>query len=245
MTTINELQAIAEANFPVVESQGGITLPLLDVTGQSHSLKFRYWINNTSRMYLIEGTQELQKQFKVQVGDVLMFAKDAKCKFHVCGRKGTQDDTFRKPHGKRSVSGPAKVSKRAAVEGPSATAITAGQGGSAAGGGGGGSKPKPSAVVTPKSKRNASKTVLREPQGAFTYWTGTSLPAQVDGIFRAMQEEKGEGLATSSNVNKVTTQLGFYTAIVTLGGEKFQAFYDSKEAALAGPEYLPVNLNIE
>lgn len=61
-------QGQAESHLPAIDSQQGITLPLLDVFGRKHGVKFRFWINNQSRMYLMENTQEVQSRYGMQVG---------------------------------------------------------------------------------------------------------------------------------------------------------------------------------
>lgn len=43
-------QTIAEAHFPNVESQNGTVLHVIDSEGKRHTFRFRFWINNQSRM---------------------------------------------------------------------------------------------------------------------------------------------------------------------------------------------------
>ena len=61
------MQGQAETHLPPLESQSGITLQLADTLGKKHSFKFRFWINNQSRMYLLEGTQDVQTRYGMQV----------------------------------------------------------------------------------------------------------------------------------------------------------------------------------
>ena len=90
-------KAIAEQHFPTIGDQQGCQLPVVDVFGETRWLRFRYWVNNSSRMYILEGVGPLLKLFKLSVGDVLMFGKDSSRNLVICGRKGTKGDTARKP----------------------------------------------------------------------------------------------------------------------------------------------------
>jgi hypothetical protein len=45
------------------------------VNGVSYEFKFRFWTNNQSRMYLIEGCSDLLKKYKLSFGDVIVFAR--------------------------------------------------------------------------------------------------------------------------------------------------------------------------
>lgn len=58
----------------------------------------RFWINNQSRMYLLEGTADLQHSYHLKMGDVLIFAQKAdKDKTVVlAGRPATRADAARK-----------------------------------------------------------------------------------------------------------------------------------------------------
>ena len=52
--------------------------------------RFRFWINNQSRMYLLEGTKPIQRLYQLGVGDVIQFAKLPDGKLVACGRRGTE-----------------------------------------------------------------------------------------------------------------------------------------------------------
>lgn len=194
-------------------------LTLVDVFGKKHTFKFRYWINNASRMYLIEGTHELQHRFKMGVGDALMFAKGESETIHVCGRKGSPEDFARKPPLKRKSEGGESKAKRAASAAPSGADGSGGR----TPAGGGQLKSKRTQQKHPRQPREE----VPEVQNAYTYWAGLSLPAKVDGVFRAMPN------AAPRDSSGVEAQFGFWSAIVTLGGERFQAFFNSQEHAMA------------
>ena len=70
--------------------------------------------------------------------------------------------------------------------------------------------------------------------GAYNYWNAMSLPVRADGVFRAMPGSAGRD--SERDVGRVVAQHGKWTAIVKLGGEAYQAFFESREAAVAAFE---------
>ncbi len=84
--------------------------------------------------------------------------------------------------------------------------------------------------IRSKKARQQKPITKKEREGVnsmYEYWNGLSLPARKDGVFRAVP-------ATAAIVpNKVTAQHGHWTAVVNLGGELYQAFFDSRDAAVA------------
>jgi bifunctional DNA-binding transcriptional regulator/antitoxin component of YhaV-PrlF toxin-antitoxin module len=68
-------KAIAEQYLPRIDNPGGMELVVEDAAGDKYTLRFRFWINNQSRMYLLEGTAELQHHLHLKMGDVLIFAQ--------------------------------------------------------------------------------------------------------------------------------------------------------------------------
>ncbi len=61
----------------------------------------RFWVNNQSRMYLLEGTAALQHQYHLKSGDVLIFAQKADGTVVLAGRPPTPADAAKKPPLKR------------------------------------------------------------------------------------------------------------------------------------------------
>lgn len=203
---------MAEAHFPRLDDPTGVRLPLVDVFGKIKYFKYRFWINNSSRMYIIEGTQELQRMFKLNVGDVLMFAKDTSSTIFVAGRKGTRGDVFRKPPTRKKKDNAADIGDKKQRKDVGAKEKK--------------SKIKPVSVsYTPQMK-----TLTREEQeiaGSYAYWNASSYPPRNDGVFRAVP-------ATSlRQQDQVSIQFGMWCVTVTLAGEQYQGFFDSKEAAHA------------
>jgi hypothetical protein len=266
------MQGIAEANFPQIEQQMGIALPLIDVFGKKYSFRYRFWINNASRMYLVEGTQDLQRRFRLSVGDVLMFAKHPESNtYYVCGRKGCPGETSRRPPTKRPDGMPS--SKRIKSE-RSGTKIATVQ-----------THPESTSVQKVDEIKTAIKVVQKDatlppiegddalnrakrikptkpslpsppvggevPLGTKTHtgmgaatkvhhnqresnesWNATSLPPRLDGVFRAVANQSG----AISHTDGVVPQYGMWSAKATLGGEPFEAFFDTEQRAVAAYE---------
>lgn len=204
-------RAVAEAHFPHLDDPSGVRLPLVDVFGKIKHFKYRFWINNSSRMYIIEGTQALQKMFKLNVGDVLMFAKDTSNTIFVGGRKGTRSDVFRKPPTRKKKDAADGSEKKSRKDGGAKEKK---------------SRPKPVSVsYTPQMK-----TLTKEEQeiaNSYTYWNAISYPPRNDGVFRAVPA------TCLRQPDQVSIQFGMWCVTVTLAGEQFQGFFDSKEAAHA------------
>lgn len=213
-------KAVAEGHFPNLSEPAGIVLRLVDVFGSTRGLRFRYWVNNNSRMYIVEGTLPLLKTFKLGVGDVLMFAKDTSGQIYVCGRKGTKDDMFRKPpsHTRKAKKKKGDVCKDhiklERAMGKSSTAVAA---------------PLVPAnfAVNMHTKQRQLSNDQQDLSAAYTYWNGLAFPPRPDGVFRAVP------MTRLREPDRVSVQYGMWCATVTLAGEQYQAFFDSKTAATA------------
>ncbi|PSC71967.1 B3 domain-containing transcription repressor VAL1-like [Micractinium conductrix] len=209
----------AEAHFPPLEEPAGTALQLEDSQGRHHSFRFHFWANAQSRMYLLEGSKPVLAQYGMQAGDVLVFARLPEGRYAIAGRQGTKDDVSRKPPTRRAPSGGGAASD-----------------GSPAGGGG-----EPNAAPSKrrrsrggeslKAKRLKAKQAAQEVQSMMGYWSGQSLPVRRDGVFRAAPPSAGAEAG-----DRVVAQYGAWSAIVWLGGELFQAFFDTLEAADAALE---------
>lgn len=77
---------MAEAQFGSLLEDQGARLVGEDIDGTSYDLKFRFWTNNQSRMYLIEGCSDLLKKYKLGFGDVIVFARKADGALVIGGR---------------------------------------------------------------------------------------------------------------------------------------------------------------
>jgi hypothetical protein len=99
-------KAVAEQFFPRLDVPGGTELVAEDAAGGKHTLRFRFWVNNQSRMYLLEGTSGLQRHYKLKQSDVLIFAQKADGTIVLAGRPQTKTDAAKKAVPRRPSPGP-------------------------------------------------------------------------------------------------------------------------------------------
>ncbi|KAI3431438.1 hypothetical protein D9Q98_004490 [Chlorella vulgaris] len=151
----------AENHFPHLDQPTGTMLKLTDTDSNQHSFRFRFWINNQSRMYLLEHTNAVLTQFNMVAGDVLVFAKMPDGNFAVCGRQGTKGDVSRRPAARRTSGNVSEGGKRGR------------------------------ALESAKSRRLRQKQSAQAVAGMFGYWAATSLPMKKDGVFRAVPHFNG------------------------------------------------------
>ncbi|GLJ54157.1 hypothetical protein SUGI_1160450 [Cryptomeria japonica] len=71
----------AEANLPVLSAKDGMIIEMEDFdTSNIWRLRYRFWPNNKTRMYVLENTREFVKLHGLEVGDYMMIFKDEKDK---------------------------------------------------------------------------------------------------------------------------------------------------------------------
>ncbi|MEW5299372.1 MAG: hypothetical protein WDW38_004601 [Sanguina aurantia] len=99
-------KAIAEQYFPHIEEAKGITVSAHDTHGKVYQFKWRYWVNNQSRMYLLEGASQLHTAYTMAVGDIMVFAQRPDKSLLVAGRPPTRADAVRRAPAKRGASEP-------------------------------------------------------------------------------------------------------------------------------------------
>ncbi|KAG7573098.1 DNA-binding pseudobarrel domain superfamily [Arabidopsis suecica] len=68
-------KACAEAYFPPISQSEGIPLKIQDVRGKEWTFQFRYWPNNNSRMYVLEGVTPCIQSMMLQAGDTVTFSR--------------------------------------------------------------------------------------------------------------------------------------------------------------------------
>ncbi|KAJ0260027.1 B3 domain-containing transcription repressor VAL1 [Hirschfeldia incana] len=68
-------KACAEAYFPPISQSEGIPLTIQDVTGKEWTFQFRFWPNNNSRMYVLEGVTPCIQSMLLQAGDTVTFSR--------------------------------------------------------------------------------------------------------------------------------------------------------------------------
>ncbi|OMO54910.1 hypothetical protein CCACVL1_27470 [Corchorus capsularis] len=93
----------AETHLPELEARDGISIAMEDIgTSRVWNMRYRFWPNNKSRMYLLENTGDFVRTNGLQEGDFIVIYSDVKCgKYLIRGVKVRQ-------------SGPKSETKRAA-----------------------------------------------------------------------------------------------------------------------------------
>ncbi|CAA3031830.1 B3 domain-containing transcription factor ABI3-like [Olea europaea subsp. europaea] len=82
----------AESHLPELESRDGISIALEDIgTSRVWNMRYRFWPNNKSRMYLLENTGDFVRVNGLQEGDFIVIYSDTKCgKYMIRGVKVRQ-----------------------------------------------------------------------------------------------------------------------------------------------------------
>nr|AAA87030.1 PvAlf [Phaseolus vulgaris] len=94
----------AETHLPELEARDGISITMEDIgTSRVWNMRYRYWPNNKSRMYMLENTGDFVRANGLQEGDFIVIYSDVKCgKYMIRGVKvrqqGVKPET--KPAGK-------------------------------------------------------------------------------------------------------------------------------------------------
>ncbi|KAJ7946909.1 B3 domain-containing protein [Quillaja saponaria] len=65
----------AEAYFPPISQPEGLPLKILDTKGKEWIFQFRFWPNNNSRMYVLEGVTPCIQSMQLQAGDTVTFSR--------------------------------------------------------------------------------------------------------------------------------------------------------------------------
>ncbi|KAK6935638.1 B3 DNA binding domain [Dillenia turbinata] len=68
-------KACAEAYFPPISQSEGCPLRIQDAKGNEWTLQFRFWPNNNSRMYVLEGVTPCIQSMQLQAGDTVTFSR--------------------------------------------------------------------------------------------------------------------------------------------------------------------------
>lgn len=61
-----------QAYFPPINQSEGLPLKIQDVKGKEWSFQFRFWPNNNSRMYVLEGVTPCIQSMQLKAGDTGM-----------------------------------------------------------------------------------------------------------------------------------------------------------------------------
>ncbi|XP_073005433.1 B3 domain-containing protein Os07g0563300-like [Typha latifolia] len=65
----------AEAYFPIISQPEGLPLKVQDASGKDWVFQFRFWPNNNSRMYVLEGVTPCIQSMQLQAGDTVTFSR--------------------------------------------------------------------------------------------------------------------------------------------------------------------------
>ncbi|KAG9452753.1 hypothetical protein H6P81_005657 [Aristolochia fimbriata] len=65
----------AEAYFPPISQPEGLPLKVQDAKGKEWVFQFRFWPNNNSRMYVLEGVTPCIQSMQLQAGDTVTFSR--------------------------------------------------------------------------------------------------------------------------------------------------------------------------
>ncbi|XP_074311917.1 B3 domain-containing transcription repressor VAL2-like [Silene latifolia] len=68
-------KACAEAYFPPISQPEGLPIKIQDVKGKEWVFQFRFWPNNNSRMYVLEGVTPCIQSLQLQAGDTVTFSR--------------------------------------------------------------------------------------------------------------------------------------------------------------------------
>ncbi|KAG8640302.1 hypothetical protein MANES_13G043500v8 [Manihot esculenta] len=82
----------AEIHLPELEARDGISIAMEDIgTSRIWNMRYRFWPNNKSRMYLLENTGDFVRTNGLQEGDFIVIYSDVKCgKYLIRGVKVRQ-----------------------------------------------------------------------------------------------------------------------------------------------------------
>ncbi|KAG6543851.1 hypothetical protein Mapa_014691 [Marchantia paleacea] len=68
-------KACAEAYFPAISQPEGLPMKIQDITGKEWVFQFRFWPNNNSRMYVLEGVTPCIQSMQLLAGDTVTFSR--------------------------------------------------------------------------------------------------------------------------------------------------------------------------
>ncbi|KAI3925094.1 hypothetical protein MKW98_009744 [Papaver atlanticum] len=68
-------KACAEAYFPPISQPEGVPIRIQDAKGKDWLFQFRFWPNNNSRMYVLEGVTPCIQSMQLQAGDTVTFSR--------------------------------------------------------------------------------------------------------------------------------------------------------------------------
>ncbi|KAE8709358.1 B3 domain-containing transcription factor ABI3 [Hibiscus syriacus] len=111
----------AETHLPELKARDGISIDMEDIgTSRVWNMRYRFWPNNKSRMYLLENTGDFVRTNGLQEGDFIVIYSDVKCgKYLIRGVK------VRQPGTKSEAKRQGKSQKNQLTNSPASAAVNA------------------------------------------------------------------------------------------------------------------------
>jgi B3 DNA binding domain len=69
MYSFVDYMKLFQAYFPAISQPEGLPLTVQDSSGKEWQFQFRFWPNNNSRMYVLEGVTPCIQAMQLQAGD--------------------------------------------------------------------------------------------------------------------------------------------------------------------------------
>ncbi|XP_031391263.1 B3 domain-containing transcription factor LEC2 [Punica granatum] len=91
----------AEENLPSLNAKEGIQVVIKDINShQEWSLRYKFWSNNKSRMYVLENTGDFVKKNELEIGDTVILYEDKSHNFYFSIKKAEKplQELLQKPH---------------------------------------------------------------------------------------------------------------------------------------------------
>ncbi|KAG2637697.1 hypothetical protein PVAP13_2NG534103 [Panicum virgatum] len=109
----------AEAYFPSISQPEGLPLKVQDSNGKEWIFQFRFWPNNNSRMYVLEGVTPCIQSMQLQAGDTVTFSRiDPEGKLIMGFRKATNISSEQEQTTKPANGAPATSEANGKVSAP-------------------------------------------------------------------------------------------------------------------------------
>lgn len=118
-------KSYAEQHFSALDGQHGVPVVVADVYGRTWTFKYRWWPNNNSKMYLLEGIQPFIRTAGFEAGDIFVFAVCPRGNFQVGGKKRLTAAPALQSRPKSSASLKGKAAHGAAAGGAAAASAIA------------------------------------------------------------------------------------------------------------------------
>ncbi|CAN6468922.1 unnamed protein product [Victoria cruziana] len=107
-------KACAEAYFPPISQPEGLPLTIQDAKGKDWLFQFRFWPNNNSRMYVLEGVTPCIQSMQLQAGDTVTFSRiDPDGKLVMGFRKATTSSSI--PGSQVAATGNGRIASNAYI----------------------------------------------------------------------------------------------------------------------------------